>query len=158
MQCVLIFIFAQLISVIVGTLKTVLTVNGGKGSAAFTNALNAGVGTLITLLTVKLDFNDSFKVVVAVLTTFFGVYAVKLILEKSEKEKLWIFAATIKDRAAVMRIEKILKDADVKLLYNEITEDLYSLQVFSYSKEDSSFIKSLLEKEKVKYFVLESKY
>lgn len=157
MKIIFIFILVQLLSVIIGTAKTIVTVNGGKLSAAGVNALNSGVATMITFLTATADFSAVMKVIIAILITFVGVYVVKLIEEKNKKERLWIYTCTInRDINLIHKLEKLLKDADIKLLYNEIKEDeLYSLQIFGYTKEDSSVIKAILDKYKIKYYILQ---
>lgn len=157
MKIIFIFILVQLLSVIIGTAKTIVTVNGRKLSAAGVNALNSGVATMITFLTATADFSAVMKVIIAILITFVGVYVVKLIEEKNKKERLWIYTCTInRDINLIHKLEKLLKDADIKLLYNEIKEDeLYSLQIFGYTKEDSSVIKAILDKYKIKYYILQ---
>lgn len=157
MKIILVFILVQLASVIASTAKTIITVNGGKMSAALINACNAGIATLITFLTANADFSSTMKVAIAVLVTFAGVWVVKYVEEKKEKERLWIYTCTINENIELIyKLETLLKEAGIKLLYNEIKEGkLYSLQIFGYTKQDSMVIKSILEKYNVKYYILQ---
>ena len=55
------------------------------------------------------------------------------------------------------KVLEVFKTSEIKYLYNEITENLYSLQVFSYTQKESQLIKGIFEKYDLKFWVAESK-
>lgn len=158
LKAIAIFSCVQLISVIIGTCKTIITVKGNEISAAAISALNSGFYTYVIVMTATADFSSNAKALITAAVNFVGVFFVKFLEKKLKKDQLWVYTATInKESSVVKSVIKLLKNSNVKLLYNKVAEDLYSLQVFSYTKEESTMIKSIFENYKIKYFITESK-
>ena len=94
MKLILLFTVLTTLNVIVSTVKSIVTIKCGKLAAALINAVAYGINTVAIIYTVA-DMNLWVKVTVVGVTNFIGVYVVKLIEEKSRKEKLWKIECTV---------------------------------------------------------------
>lgn len=137
----MIFVIIQFLNVIISTIKSILTVKGGKTTAAVINAVSYTFGAVVT----KLLTQQSFGVVICVtlLTNIVGVYLAKVILEKFQKEKLWTIMTTCKivDKDP---IEKELHRRDIKYVSFLAENNRYFLNIFSHSRAESALIKEIL--------------
>lgn len=88
MNLLLLFILLNIANVILQTAKSICTVKCGKLVAAFANAIAYGLYTVVIVYTVC-DLSLWLKIIVVALANFVGVYVVKAIEQKMEKEKLW---------------------------------------------------------------------
>lgn len=81
---VILFIVFQFINVIISTIKSILTVNGSRMTAAVINAVSYTFYAVVT----KMLTEQPFEVVIPVtfLTNLIGVYVAKWILDKPEKK------------------------------------------------------------------------
>lgn len=95
MNTILLFIVAQIINVVLNTVKSILTVKGGKLAAAAINALTFGFYTYVLILIAGDNFDPLTKCIIVAACNFVGVYAVKLIEEKMRKDKLWEIRVTV---------------------------------------------------------------
>lgn len=151
-----IFFILQLINVILSTIRSILTINASPSVAAIFNAFSYTFYNMIVKLITSQDM--VVIMIVTFLTNLLGVYIGRLILSKVTKDKLWVFTATVKeDNEKIKEIVKLLKEMDIKSLYNEVTTNLYSMQIFSYSQKESVMIKSILDNYNVKYYATETK-
>lgn len=156
MNALLLFVICTIVNVILNTLKSILTVNGGKLSAAFINALTFGFYTYIIVLTNTNALGIWEKIGITAACNFIGVYVVKWIEEKARKDKLWKVECSVKQKDEDAILE--LLDA-AKLSYNYIRGfgNYTIFNVFCPTQEESVAVKEILKKFKVKYFVSESK-
>ena len=129
------FIILNIVNVIIQTVKSIATIKCGKGWAAAVNAVAYGLYTVVVVYTVC-DLPLWLKVVVVALCNLVGVFIVKLIEEKSRKDKLWKVEATVPTCEA--------ESVDYLL-------DLNNIQLVS------SAVKKILDEYHAKYFVSESK-
>lgn len=147
-----IFILVQFANVLLSTIKSILTVNGGKLSAGFMNAMSYTFGAVV----VKLITSQSFEIVVAVtfLTNIVGVYLAKLFMDKIKPVRLWLMISTVKtvDKDIV---EKCLKQRDIKYTLIQAENERYQFMIYCYSKGETSMAKEILEKYKAKYTITE---
>lgn len=88
MNLLLIFILLNIANVVLQTAKSICTVKCGKTVAAIANAVAYGLYTVVIVYTVC-DLSLWLKIIVVALANFVGVYVVKAIEQKMEKEKLW---------------------------------------------------------------------
>lgn len=93
-QLLITFIVFNIINVIIQTVKSLATIKCGKTVAAVVNAVAYGLYTYIVVLTVC-DLPLWLKVAVVGGANLIGVYVVKLIEEKSRKDKLWLVKITV---------------------------------------------------------------
>lgn len=152
----LIFIIANLINVIIQTVKSLVTIKCNKYVAAFVNAVAYGFYTwIVVLMTGDLPLLEKCLIVGAV--NLVGVFAVKLVEEQKTKIKMWRIEATIKrihQQALSDELTKI--NVGFSILYIRNSERVVIL-IYSPSKESSHKIKTILMKYDARYFVTEDK-
>jgi len=158
MNTLYLYIIAELLNVIIATMKYVVTVKSGPIIAGIVNTISSVFGYIvIKLLT---DQSMTIIIVVTILTNLIGVPLGKIILSKFEKEKLFIFNATVKcDNIHAIALREYLKtNFDIHSTYNEIVSDqIYDFKIFSTSKTNSNIIKDYLGKFNAKYNIVESR-
>ena len=94
---ILIFVICTLANVVISTIKSVMTIKGGKVSAALWNALSFGLYTYIVVLTATAPVSTLWKVIITAACNLVGVFCVKLVEEKMRKDRLWKVEMTIVD-------------------------------------------------------------
>jgi uncharacterized protein YebE (UPF0316 family) len=94
MKLLIIFIVANIINVVIQTIKSICTINCGKWTAAWVNALAYGFYTYIVIL-MSADLPLLSKCIIIGLCNLIGVYVVKAIEEKMAKERLWKIEMTV---------------------------------------------------------------
>ena len=149
------FIVLNVLNVIIQTVKSIATIKCGAWSAAVINAIAYGLYTIVVVYTVC-DLNLWLKVAVVAVSNLIGVYVVKVLEEKSRKDKLWKVEATIPyDLTA--ELHKQLDDAHIA--HNYITGvGAYTIfNIYCPSQAVSINVRSALENCGAKYFVSESK-
>ena len=158
-EILLIFTALTIINVVLSTAKSLITIKGGMWAAAFMNAFTYGVYTYLVFFTADDTLTLWQKAIITFICNFIGVLLVKWIEQKATKDKLWVFLATAKtDLAELHKVDEMLKQAGIKLLYNEVVKDeLYSLQIFSNTQKESKMIESVLENFNIQYCAVETK-
>lgn len=153
------FTALTLVNVIIQTIKSLATIKGGKWTAASINAITYALYTYVIFFTAVEGVALWQKALITGICNFVGVLVVKWIEEKAQKDKLWIFQVTAKtDSEDIQKIGKLLRDCEIKFVYNEIIKDeLYTMQIFSYSQKESEMLKSILDNYNVKYCAIETK-
>lgn len=148
------FIIATLINVILSTLKSVITVKGGKLVASIVNAISYGFNTIV-IKSIS-DVELWIAIVVTVAANLVGVYIALSIIKKFEKEKLWKITVSV----ASEDFDDLKKDLHTEGLHYikyETNYDKYKvLDIFSNNKEESKKIKKLIARYKVKYTITEN--
>ena len=96
MKLLITFIILNIVNVILQTIKSICTVKCGKFMAAAANALAYGLYTIVIIYT-NCELALFAKVIIVALSNFIGVYAVKFIEDKLNKDKLWKFEINIDD-------------------------------------------------------------
>lgn len=91
------FILCTFTNVVLSTVKSVMTIKGGKVSAAIWNALAFGLYSYIVVLTATAPISTLGKVLVTVGCNLVGVYGVKLVEEKMRKDRLWKIEMTVRN-------------------------------------------------------------
>ena len=158
MNFIIFFALITLANVIIQTVKSLFTIKGGKLSAATVNAIAFGFYTYIIFFTADDSISLWQKALITAVCNFIGVFFVKFIEERLQKDRLWIFNCTAKvESADVIKITELLKSMDISLTYNQLKDDLYTLSIYSYTQSESEMIKSVLKNYKIKYCVIETK-
>lgn len=158
MNFIIFFALITLANVIIQTVKSLFTIKGGKLSAATVNAIAFGFYTYIIFFTADDSISLWQKALITAVCNFVGVFFVKFIEEKLQKDRLWIFNCTAKvESADVIKITELLKSMDISLTYNQLKDDLYTLSIYSYTQSESEMIESVLKNYKIKYCVIETK-
>lgn len=155
---VIFFTLLTLANVIIQTVKSLVTIKGGKWTAATVNAITFALYTYVIFFTAVEGIALWQKALITGLCNFVGVLAVKWLEEKTAKDKLWIFNCTAKvDGTEIKRIAELLKEMNISLTYNELKDELFTMSIYSYTQKESEMIKSVLENYDVKYCAIETK-
>ena len=154
-QLLVTFIIFNIINVIIQTVKSIATIKCGKTVAAFVNAVAYGLYTYIVMLTVC-DLPLWIKVAVVGGANLIGVYVVKLIEEKSRKDRLWkVESSVLKEKASNLHHD--LVTAKVSHNYIENVGKYTVFNIYCPTQNESQKAKEILNKYDAKYFVSESK-
>ena len=159
MELLILFIILTVLNVVVGAVKSIVTIKGTKLAAASLNAIAYAVNTLAVFYTADETLGLIPKITIVAITNFIGVYIVKLVEEKRTKDRLWKIECTVESHLAEV-IEKLLADNKIAHKRVEGIDDGISqctvFSIYSKTKEQSKKVKELLKNYKVKYFIVES--
>lgn len=145
------FIILNIVNVIIQTVKSIATIKCGKFSAAAVNAVAYGLYTIVVVYTVC-DLPLWLKVVVVALCNLIGVFVVKLIEEKSRKDKLWKIEATF-DKEYLEEIHRLV---GISHSYIDIGDHVI-FNFYSENQRQSELVADVVKKYHGKYFASESK-
>lgn len=117
MNTILLFALCTAVNVILSTIKSILTVKGGKFSASFINAITYGFYSYVIVLTSADGMPIWVKMAITAVCNFVGVYLVKWIEEKARKDKLWKveFAVPVDYNADLVKL--MVSDYDIPCNY-----------------------------------------
>ena len=149
-KVVIVFIVCSLINVILSTLKTLIMVNAGRGSAIVINAVCYGFYTLVVKQLSSVDYLTA--VIVTILANIVGVWVSYKIMDLFKKDRLWRITVTLKNKSEYDKcIEKLAK---YNIGFTNI-DKTKSIDIYSYNQEESAIIKNILNNYKHKYFIQE---
>ena len=155
MKLLTIFIVANLVNVIIQTIKSIATIKCGKMTAAWVNGLAYGFYTYIVIL-MSADLPLLAKCFIIGVCNLIGVYVVKLFEEKMRKDKLWKIEATLKKCDNWEAVPKGLKDDGISCSYIDIGKYII-INCYCETQADSRNAKRTLDACDAKYFVSETK-
>ena len=89
MNAVILFAIATIINVTLSTIRAITTIKGGKWLSATMNALCYGFYPLIVMLTAQGAVGIIINMLITALANFVCVWLIKLVEEKSRKDKMW---------------------------------------------------------------------
>ena len=150
-----VFLALNVVNVVIQTVKSIVTINGGKMLAAVINAATFFIYTFCVVYMNADGLGLFWKALIIGAINFVGVYVVKLIEEKSRKDKLWKVEATVSREVALDLVRK-LKANDLPYNYVDI-EKYYLFNVYCATQAQSAKVKEVLNSYNAKYFVSESK-
>ena len=156
MNMLILFIVLTIVNTIIQTVKSIATVKCGKTAAALINAFAYGLYTYVIIFTSAEGLNIHTKAIITALANLVGVYVVKLIEEKSRKDKLWKVEATVWQHDT----ESLHKDLDIANIPHNYIDNVgkYTLfNVYCETQAQSAKAKAILDMYSAKYFVSESK-
>ena len=153
MQLLIIFIVLSIINVILNTVKSIVTVSGGKTAAALINAITFFVYTYVIIYT-NCELPMFTKALITAIVNFIGVYAVKWIEEKARKDKLWKVEMTIPTEYA-NAVDFDLKE--IPHSYITISPKHTLFNFYCETQSESQKVKDIANQYEAKYFVAESK-
>ena len=148
------FIIFSTINVVIQTGKSIITFKCGKFAAALANAVAYGLYTYILVLTMC-DLPITIKMIVTAAVNFVGVYFVKWIEEKTEKEKLWKIELTVPQENHE-NLHKTLESLGLPHHYIPVGKYVV-FNCYCATRKDTSLIKVIADKSGAKYFATESK-
>ena len=151
-----VFLALNVVNVVIQTVKSIVTINGGKMSAAVINAVTFFIYTFCVVYMNADGLGLVWKALIIGVINFVGVYVVKLIEEKSRKDKLWKVEATVWQ----CYTESLHKDLDIANIPHNYIDNVgrYTLfNVYCETQAQSAKAKAILDMYSAKYFVSESK-
>lgn len=154
MNTILLFALCTAVNVILSTIKSILTVKGGKLSASFINALTYGFYSYVIVLTSADGMPIWLKMAITAVCNFIGVYLVKWIEEKARKDKLWKVELTVPTKYTNI-IDFDLHD--VPHSYIKLSDKHTLFNFYCATQKESAKVKAIVNQYEAKYFVAESK-
>ena len=154
MNTILLFALCTAVNVILSTIKSILTVKGGKLSASFINALTYGFYSYVIVLTSADGMPIWLKMAITAICNFIGVYLVKWIEEKARKDKLWKVELTVPTKYT-NTIDFDLHD--VPHSYIKLSDKHTLFNFYCATQKESAKVKAIANQYEAKYFVAESK-
>lgn len=154
MNTILLFALCTAVNVILSTIKSILTVKGGKFSASFINAITYGFYSYVIVLTSADGMPIWIKMAITAVCNFVGVYLVKWIEEKARKDKLWKVELTVPTKYT-NTIDFDLHD--VPHSYIELSDKHTLFNFYCATQKESAKVKAIANQYEAKYFVAESK-
>ena len=155
MKLLIIFIALNVINVVLQTIKSICTIKCGKIGAAVVNAVAYGLYTVV-LVYMSCDLSTMAKALIVGGCNLVGVYIVKTIEEKVNKDKLWKIEITCTNEQLDEMTDEITY---ARLSYNTqyINDEYSAVNIYSKTQAESLKAKEIINKFNVKYFVAESK-
>lgn len=154
MNTILLFALCTAVNVILSTIKSILTVNGGKVSASLINAITYGFYSYVIVLTSADGMPIWLKMAITAVCNFIGVYLVKLIEEKARKDRLWKVELTVPTKYT-NTIDFDLHD--IPHSYIELSDKHTLFNFYCATQKESAKVKAIANQYEAKYFVAESK-
>ena len=154
MNTILLFALCTAVNVILSTIKSILTVNGGKISASLINAITYGFYSYVIVLTSADGMPIWLKMAITAICNFIGVYLVKWIEEKARKDRLWKVELTVPTKYT-NTIDFDLHD--VPHSYIELSDKHTLFNFYCATQKESAKVKAIANQYEAKYFVAESK-
>lgn len=155
MNLLILFVVLNVVNVILQTAKSIATLRCGKTVAALANAIAYGLYTVVIIYT-NCELSLAAKVAVVAVTNLIGVYVVKWVEEKLNKEKLWKVEATVPQYLAE-DLHDCLKDGGVSHNFIDNVGEYAIFNCYCETKKESELVKELLNAAGAKWFVSESK-
>jgi uncharacterized protein YebE (UPF0316 family) len=148
------FIVLSIINVTFSTARSIMTIKGGKIIASLFSGGYFAFYNIMLIYTVA-DFPMWQKCLITFICNVIGVYVVKWVEEKLEKDKLWKIEVTI-PRAHFEPVRDMANGYDLSFNYVDIGK-WYLFNFYCPTQKESQFVKEILKKHNAKYFVSESK-
>lgn len=150
LKITIIFAMCSLINVILSTLKSLIMINAGRKSAIIINAITYGFYTLVVKQLGAVDYATA--VIVTILANIVGVWASYKIMDLFKKDELWRITATLKTTKEKTQCVEQLKKYNIG--FTDVANST-AIDIYSYTAEESSIIKNILDNYKYKYFIQE---
>ena len=147
---IFVFCVCSLVNVILSTLKTLIMVNAGRGSAIIINAVCYGFYTLVVKQLTSVDYVTA--VTVTILANVVGVWISYKIMDLFKKDKLWRITVTLKNKKVLDECKNHLDKYNIG--FTPIKDSL-SIDINSYNQKESAIIKTILGNYDYKYFIQE---
>ena len=149
-----IFVTIQMVNVVISTVKSILTVNGSKMTAAVVNSVSYTFANVVTKMLTQQPFEVI--IVTTMVTNMVGVYAAKWLMEKTRKERLWTVMATLRS-SNKDAVEELLQMRGIQYTLIPAENDRWFANIFSHSKAESALIREILQKWDIKHTIVENR-
>ena len=156
MNLLVTFVIFNILNVIIQTVKSIATIKCNKWVASLVNAVAYGLYTYIVVLTVC-ELSLWVKMLVVALANLVGVFVVKLIEEKSRKDKLWKIEMAIPNGLAETVITR-LKGVENLIPFNYHYLGKWCIfNCYCDTQEKTSYVKYISKEYNGKISAYESK-
>lgn len=155
MNIILLFAICTAVNVVLSTIKSIATVNGGKWVASLMNAISCGFYTVVIILA-NADMPLWEKIAITAACNFTGVFIVKLIEEKARKDRLWKIEFTIKGQDTTVKVDNMLKEKDIPHSYVPVGNHTV-FNCYCATKADMANVRTIIKFYNGKYFASEGK-
>lgn len=153
MNLLWLFVLANIINVILSTIKTLVTIKANKYVASLISAINYAFNVYIVVLTVcELPLWE--KCLIVGLCNLFGVFIVKWVEEETRKDKLWRLDLTVPTQY-LSTIDSDLHSIPHSYIQLNNKHTLFSF--YCATKEETKTVKNIANHYQAKYFVIEGK-
>jgi hypothetical protein len=149
------FIILSIVNVVLATIKSLVTINGGKVLASLFSGGYFAFYNVMVIYTVA-DFPMWQKCAITFVCNVIGVYFVKWGEEKARKDKLWKVEATI----PTIHTETVDYNLDLHYIphsFVKLSEKHTVFYCYCETQDQSKNVKKILDEYDAKYFVSESK-
>lgn len=154
MNLIVTFIILSLINVVASTIRTLVLHNGNKYLASLISGLYFAFYIFIIIYTVA-EFPMWQKCVITFICNVVGVFVVKLIEEKMQKDRLWQIDFTINsNKHNLFEITTKLDEINIPWQYYELGKHT-KITCYASTGKESKFIKELIHAYEGKYFITE---
>lgn len=154
-ELLILFVVCNIANVIIQTVKSLVTVKGSPIAAAVVNAVAYGFYTYIIIIT-NCELPILQKCIIVATCNLIGVFIVKYIEKKSQKDKLWKVEMTIPEEKSNF-VHEYLTTKNIPHNYIENIGKYTIFNCYCSTQEQSIKVKNILEKVGGKYFASESK-
>lgn len=155
LQFLITFIILSIINVIFSTVKSIATVKSGKIVASLLNGFYFSFYNVMIIFTVA-DFPLWQKCTITFICNVIGVFIVKSLEQRLEKDRLYKVEATVLTDYK-QEVKQLLKTTDIPYNYIDDIGKYTLFNVFCATKEQSKQAKTIFQKYKAKYFIFEGK-
>lgn len=155
MNFLITFILLSIINVIFSTIRSITTIKGGKMLASLISGGYFAFYNVMLIYTVA-DFPMWQKCIITFCCNVLGVWIVKFIEEKLQKDKLWKVEATI-PAEYTQDVRHLLNDLSIPNNYIPDVGKYTIFNIYCATKRDAASAKDVLDKYDAKYFASESK-
>ena len=155
MKILFIFIGLSIINVVFSTVRSIATIKSGKLVASLLNGGYFAFYNIMLIWTVA-DFPLWQKCIITFVCNVLGVFIVKLLEEKMQKDKLWKIETTVNSKYTEA-IDELLNRANISHNYISIGNDQVIFNIFCLTQKQSCAVSEILKQFNAKYFAAESK-
>lgn len=150
----LFFVLINIINVVLQTIKSLLTTKGNKWAAAIGNMVAYGLYTVL-LVYMTCDLPLMLKVAVVGGCNFIGVFIVKFVEEKMQKDRLWKIELTISNLNG-NRLHKELEEAHISHNW-QVIDKWAVFNCYAPTKKESHIVRETAKQYNAKFFANEAK-
>lgn len=154
MNLLVFFIIINVVNVVLQTIKSLLTTKGNKWAAAIGNAVAFGLYTVL-LVYMNCELSLAAKVIIVGGCNFVGVFVVKFVEEKMQKDRLWEVRLTIKADDGVA-LTKELKEQSISHNF-QIIDRWAVFNCYCPTKKESHIVRETAKNYNAKFFASEAK-
>lgn len=151
MKLLILFVALNILNVIIQTAKSIATIKCGKLTASIVNAVAYGLYTIVIVYTMC-DLPLYLKAIIVAVCNLIGVYTVKLIEEKKQKQKLWRIETTV-EKTKQENVLVVLENLNISYSIVPIEQERILLLIYCKTKTESTAIMELLKRFYLKYFI-----